>query len=257
MFTAHSESISSALQSPAVLAPGSAPECVTYNDPTPAPAVKPGKLGNFRAFVSRGSISLIRAADVPDVGPAPETVPNGRHHLWRVIMRKFWITLAVGLAGLASSASLRAAGPACAAPACAAPALTCAAPEPTCEALADACCDPCGRGCGLFSRWGNRGAGYEGLDSHFNCGCNGSYKFPVPPLYTYHWPGMYQQHLMTDYHSPWRFPPLKPYVDEVPPVEMGSLGGAADVQTASAVVEIGPRPVREMESMSSKMLRSR
>jgi hypothetical protein len=52
----------------------------------------------------------------------------------------------------------------------------------------------------------------------YNCDCNGSYKFPVPPLYTYHWPGMYSQQLMTDYHSPWRFPPLKPYVDE-PPVE--------------------------------------
>lgn len=55
---------------------------------------------------------------------------------------------------------------------------------------------------------------YPGLDRYFNCGSNGSYKFPVPPLYTYHWPGMFSQQLMTDYHSPWRFPPIKPYTDE-------------------------------------------
>lgn len=62
----------------------------------------------------------------------------------------------------------------------------------------------------------------------FNCGCNGSYKFPVPPLYTYHWPGMYSQELMTDYHYPWRFLPLKPYTDEFPrPGEPGKLAGAA------------------------------
>lgn len=54
----------------------------------------------------------------------------------------------------------------------------------------------------------------EGRDPSYNCGCSGSYKFPVPPQYTYHWPGMYSQSLMTDYHSPWRFPPLRPYVDD-------------------------------------------
>ena len=47
-----------------------------------------------------------------------------------------------------------------------------------------------------------------------SCRCAGSYKFPVPPLYTYHWPGQYSQQLMTDYQSPWRFPPLRPYADE-------------------------------------------
>jgi len=45
----------------------------------------------------------------------------------------------------------------------------------------------------------------------FNCGCRGSYKFPVPPQYTYHWPGMYAQQTMTEYTSPWRFPPLDQY----------------------------------------------
>ena len=93
-----------------------------------------------------------------------------------------------------------------------------------CQCEQDYCdsCDPCG-GQGVF---GGHGHGhhkyYEGRSAHFNCGCNGSYKFPVPPLYTYHWPGMWSHQLMTDYHSPWRFPPLKPYVDEPLPVEMGA-----------------------------------
>src|SRR5262245_25502808 len=83
--------------------------------------------------------------------------------------------------------------------------------------------DPC-HGCGP---WGHHAAkaAARNAERYANCGCNGSYKFPVPPLYTYHWPGMYQQNLMTDYHSPWRFPPLKPYVDEVPPEVIGQAKG--------------------------------
>jgi len=99
-------------------------------------------------------------------------------------------------------------------------------------------CDPCAGGrhhhhhhhCNLF--------GGRNPDAGFNCGCNGSYKFPVPPLYTYHWPGMYQQVLMTDYHSPWRFPPLKPYVDEVPPEALGSTRSLRPVQPATALAPV-------------------
>ena len=62
---------------------------------------------------------------------------------------------------------------------------------------------------------------------------------------------------MTDYHSPWRFPPLKPYVDELPIVEMGmeepSLRRVRPVSATSYEV----RPVGEMESMSDRMLRLR
>ncbi len=88
------------------------------------------------------------------------------------------------------------------------------------DACGDACGDDCGCGNGILGKLGKKnkgcmGAGIQGLDPWFNCGCNGSYKFPVPPLYTYHWPGMFSHQLMTDYHSPWRFPPLKPYVDEI------------------------------------------
>lgn len=50
-----------------------------------------------------------------------------------------------------------------------------------------------------------------GEGSLFNCACKGSYHFPVPPLYTSHWIGLYSQHLPTDYRSLWRFPPIKPY----------------------------------------------
>lgn len=50
-----------------------------------------------------------------------------------------------------------------------------------------------------------------GEDSLFNCACKGSYHYPVPPLNTSHWIGLYSQHLPTDYRSLWRFPPIKPY----------------------------------------------
>jgi hypothetical protein len=164
-------------------------------------------------------------------------------------MRKFWTVAAATAACLVSAHLAQAAGPACAAPACAAAA-------PSCTAVAGAAgvtgmgdaCDPCN----------GRRQRYEGLDAAFNCGCNGSYKFPVPPLYTYHWPGMYSAQLMTEYHSPWRFPPLKPYADEVPPVEMGAHVGAHPVlRTVSASSAIELRPAGEPESMAAKMLRSR
>jgi hypothetical protein len=168
-------------------------------------------------------------------------------------MRKFWISAAACAATLLAGLAAYAGGPACAAPACAAPVPTCGA-EPNCAVAGvgtgDCCDDGCGNGRG-------RGPRYEGLDPYFNCGCNGSYKFPVPPLYTYHWPGMYQHHLMTDYHSPWRFPPLKPYVDEIPPVEMGRAGSMGSLQTVSHLAPIVSRPLAQPESMSSRMLRSR
>jgi hypothetical protein len=86
-------------------------------------------------------------------------------------------------------------------------------------------CDQCGGSGGLFGGHGHCGGhGHggchacrhhiDGLDRYFNCGCNGSYNYPVPPLYTYHWPGMFKAQRMTDYHSPWRFPPLRPYTEE-------------------------------------------
>lgn len=113
-------------------------------------------------------------------------------------------------------------------------------------------CDSCGNGCGLHRRGcGGHGCGhfghrknYEGLDRHFNCGCVGSYKFPVPPQYTYFWPGsVYSQELMTNYHSPWRFPPLKPYTEEV----LTPLG-------AENEVEHGLRPVSAVQYHSEPQL---
>jgi hypothetical protein len=71
----------------------------------------------------------------------------------------------------------------------------------------------------LLGCWPCALPGFCGMDDWGNCNCNGSYKFPVPPQYTYHWPGMYSQQLMTDYQSPWRYPPLKPYFDEPSPGE--------------------------------------
>lgn len=115
-------------------------------------------------------------------------------------------------------------------------------------------CDACGGCGGLFGihNHRNRGPRYEGLEPGFNCGCNGSYKFPVPPLYTYHWPGMWSAQLMTDYHSPWRFPPLKPYVDETPTGSMGTTPTTLRrVQQASAYYESSPSS--ERTSFSGRM----
>src|SRR5690606_4842756 len=83
----------------------------------------------------------------------------------------------------------------------------------------------------------------EGLDMGFNCGCGGSYKFPVPPQYTYFWPGStYSQGLMTNHHSPWRFPPLKPYTEEtLTPIGAGELP-VDGLQPAAALQRVEPGP---------------
>jgi hypothetical protein len=99
----------------------------------------------------------------------------------------------------------------------------------------DCYCDPC-NSCGHGHTCKHRQRRNE--QAYFNCGCQGSYKYPVPPLYTYHWPGMYSAQLMTDYHSPWRFPPLKPYTDEVAPELQSSLRSVRRVQPASASSEV-------------------
>jgi hypothetical protein len=139
----------------------------------------------------------------------------------------------------------------------------CTVAAPTCGADGNAggaaCCrDGCGQGhCGLFGR-GCGAGGIDGLDPHFNCGCRGSYNYPVPPQYTYHWPGMYKQNLMTDYTSPWRFPPLKPYVDEQP-VQAADALPLPTLQTISAEIAIGTGATRsgQIEPMSSRLSRVR
>jgi len=108
-------------------------------------------------------------------------------------------------------------------------------------------CDECNSGRhGLHGGNGN-GRRNSRSGDWGNCNCNGSYKFPVPPLYTYHWPGRYSQQLMTDYHSPWRYPPLKPYTDEVRP---NGAGVSSEILPTAAVT-----PVREPELLSEKIIR--
>jgi len=125
-----------------------------------------------------------------------------------------------------------------------------------------ACGNGGAHGCRLHGR--GHGCGHhhnkyiDGLDYGANCNCNGSYNYPVPPLYVYHWPGMYKAVRMTDYHSPWRFPPLRPYVDEAPvavPVTNDSAG--ASLQPVSALLPIGEAKseLGQPESLSSKLLR--
>lgn len=142
----------------------------------------------------------------------------------------------------------------------------CGAADCTDEACTTCDDNACG-GCGLFKHhgglFGHHGCGcglfgkhcrnrIEGRDPWFNCGCNGSYKFPVPPLYTYHWPGMNSHNLMTDYHSPWRFPPLKPYTDE-PEMGANASGRPALLQVNAVSPLRQAKPVRGVEPVSSRM----
>ena len=125
-------------------------------------------------------------------------------------------------------------------------------------------CNACGMGGG--DRCGAHGCRLhhhkkytEGKDRGFNCSCNGSYNYPVPPLYTYHWPGMYKAERMTDYHSPWRFPPLKPFTDEVPvPIGPAAISDEvpSELQTISHLKPISSVRLAQPESMSSRLLRS-
>jgi len=151
-------------------------------------------------------------------------------------MRKFWISAAVAAACLMAGVPVAIAGGG-------------TGPEMAAGGYDDCDeCDDCNNGHhGLFGHHHKRNR-IEGLNQGFNCGCNGSYKFPVPPLYTYHWPGMWSAQLMTDYHSPWRFPPLKPYVDEVGPQSMGATDGVLSrIRPVSATVAV---PAREQSSFS-------
>ncbi len=98
-----------------------------------------------------------------------------------------------------------------------------------CDASCDTCCQKCKHRAKKQSwRWAS-------------CNCNGSYKFPVPPLYTYHWPGLYSHRLMTDYHSPWRFPAIRPYPgDEQPGDELSERR-----KSVRQVSQSAPRPIRD------------
>jgi hypothetical protein len=127
-------------------------------------------------------------------------------------------------------------------------------------AAANNCCAGHGCSCGLFGHgcclFGHCHGGIDGLDRHFNCGCRGSYNYPVPPQYTYHWPGMYKQSRMTDYVSPWRFPPLRPYVDEVPVKAADELTRPKLLPVSHASGAESSLPAGEIESLSSRLLRS-
>jgi hypothetical protein len=70
-------------------------------------------------------------------------------------------------------------------------------------------CNGCGGRRGCLGGCRHRLAEKKADVGYFNCQCRGSYKFPVPPQYTYFWPGMYSQQTMTEYNDPYRFPRLK------------------------------------------------
>ncbi len=94
-----------------------------------------------------------------------------------------------------------------------------------------------GLGCGgcLFGRC----AAYFASVGEFNCCCRGSYKFPVPSQYTYHWPGMYSLQTMSEYRSPYRFPPLEPPKAAAQPVEDEAT---EDFPVQQATAHVSPVP---------------
>jgi len=97
---------------------------------------------------------------------------------------------------------------------------------------------------------------------NFNCSCRGSYKYPVFPQYTYFWPGMYSQQTMTEYNSPYRFPPLKlpppeylrPEAKEKPETPRAQDGTSVP-QAPDAQSESAPSQERTTQSVSQRIKR--
>ncbi len=87
---------------------------------------------------------------------------------------------------------------------------------------------------------------------NFNCSCRGSYKFPVPPQYTYHWPGMYSQQTMTEYNSPYRFPALKAPPIPSPEIEPYREVGPAPRQTGLEIKQASRLELRPPEFVPAK-----
>ena len=100
-----------------------------------------------------------------------------------------------------------------------------------------------------------------GAGTWFNCGCNGSYKFPVPPLSTYHWTGMFSHQLMTDYQSPWRFPAVRPFGKEhgpesyefLPPEDAEPITSAEHSPVSFQMESSPAEPVDDVRPMSEVM----
>lgn len=162
-------------------------------------------------------------------------------------MRRVCVLMSVGLLMLAASLSARSAGAQAPTPIDASPSSDEAISASGDQWDGEAGCDERGgRGHGGRGGCGGKGCGEGGCGKNgcgggrnanrwFNCNCNGSYKFPVPPLYTYHWPGLYSMQRMTDYHSPWRFPAIKPYEDETP---VRDLSRRPEFRQTSAGLEV-------------------
>src|SRR5688500_17290970 len=144
-------------------------------------AGKPGKQGNSRGthgggWTIRSDLADVASSSRTGWANAPILAARPSTSQGRAAMRTFM--LAAMMAGLLTTASSLVASEGCG-----------------CNAAGSACgnCDPCdccdggdcgGRhGCGLF---GDKcGCPIDGLNRFANCGCNGSYNYPVPPLYTY------------------------------------------------------------------------
>ena len=103
-------------------------------------------------------------------------------------MRKYWIQVALVACGM-----LAAAGTVLSQTATAATAATVVAVDTAMAAIraatTAAAFSATAAGTAAMATTASAAKVRKGMSASFNCGCNGSYKFPVPPLYTYHWPG--------------------------------------------------------------------
>ncbi len=101
--------------------------------------------------------------------------------------------------------------------------------------------------CGICCRHRARIASY----GYFNCSCRGSYKFPVPPQSTYHWPGMYSQKYITEYTSPYRFPPLE-LPKPTPPKDSRTTARPVIQSTPAGLTTIAPAQLAPLPAQRSQ-----
>lgn len=127
-----------------------------------------------------------------------------------------------------------------------------------CSDVSGACCEGCKDKCGhCRSRCRRcRALGWRHITAttQFNCCCRGSYKFPVLPQYTYHWPGMFSAQTMTEYVSPYRFPLLTPLEE----MQWNEVPAPMPPQPVSSVLQTSyhsEEPVADGTSASAIMKR--
>lgn len=81
-----------------------------------------------------------------------------------------------------------------------------AMPAPVAVPTASVPCNECAQGAAMvgYAQGPRRGPLVESYSKYYNCKYHGSYNHPVPPQFTYFWPGLYKQKSIADYQSVYR-----------------------------------------------------